>query len=474
MRCHYSFPTLLLLLAAAARAQEGGHEVAAASFDEAPERALEESEQDSVDAGSNDAGVPLFTYDDVGAYIDGPTEAGGEGDEAVNFPTKVAETPELVRHLRRASAAEGIDEEVPMHEADTLPAPEERDLAKASSVSVVDEEALEELVDAGVEGGHRDLASCGNGNTHFKVQIRTNNAGRQNRWVLKRGNSVVAQGPNGGNKYGNRRTYTATKCLGQGTYKFIMYDAGRDGMGMNGNGLYRVYINGAKKFTSPSNTKLRWGSRTHTFQVRGRNPAPRPNNNNNRPRPNNNNNRPRPRPNNPQPRPQPRPSNRSQAWLNAHNVRRRKYNGGKGYVPLRWSNALANDARRYAQQLANNCNSALKHARGIPHGENLAKNVGSGSWGTQRSPDQILTRWVENERNLSYPANGHMTQVVWRATRYVGCGEAQKNMGGGKMCHVQACRYTKPGNCGIRNKNWQAEAWKSDTQCGPRCPPGGC
>ena len=59
---------------------------------------------------------------------------------------------------------------------------------------------------------------------------------------------------------------------------------------------------------------------------------------------------------------------------------------------------------------------------------------------------------------------GHFTQVVWRATHYVGCGVAS-----GRCGHIQVCRYIKPGNCNGRDNFMEKE-----TPCSPDCPPEGC
>ena len=67
-------------------------------------------------------------------------------------------------------------------------------------------------------------------------------------------------------------------------------------------------------------------------------------------------------------------------------------------------------------------------------GENLAANWGCGG---RRPPANILFRWVEKEESYGYPQNGHLTQVVCRAAKYVGCGEASKSMPRGGQCHIQ-------------------------------------
>ena len=79
------------------------------------------------------------------------------------------------------------------------------------------------------------------------------------------------------------------------------------------------------------------------------------------------------------------------------------------------------------------------------YGENLASISGTGITTEQLSTDSVLTRWVEDEEDDPYPQNGHLTQVLWRSSENVGCGEASKPISGGGMCHVQVCRYARPG-----------------------------
>ena len=103
---------------------------------------------------------------------------------------------------------------------------------------------------------------------------------------------------------------------------------------------------------------------------------------------------------------------RDDAWLQAHNVRRKKYHEqwGKTYVPLKWSPMLANEARQWANHLLNDCDiPGVTHEPGISEGENMAKNIGSGANG--KTPDQILNRFVEMEMDDGYPHNAHLTQV---------------------------------------------------------------
>ncbi|KAL3816418.1 hypothetical protein ACHAXA_007354 [Cyclostephanos tholiformis] len=92
-------------------------------------------------------------------------------------------------------------------------------------------------------------------------------------------------------------------------------------------------------------------------------------------------------------------------------------------------------------------------------GENLAYNLG-GSY----DPEGVLVRWVEEEENIEYPANGHLTQVLWRATKYVGCHEAT-TLFNGQVCAMQVCRYKKPGNCAVDANNWLWYVLQDDSLC---------
>jgi len=51
-----------------------------------------------------------------------------------------------------------------------------------------------------------------------------------------------------------------------------------------------------------------------------------------------------------------------------------------------------------------------------------------------------FTGWVDAEAGKTYPGNGHLTAVLWRASHWVGCGEASRG-----NRHYQVCRYYIPG-----------------------------
>ena len=167
-------------------------------------------------------------------------------------------------------------------------------------------------------------------------------------------------------------------------------------------------------------------------------------------------------------------------YLNEHNSRREYWHtkfGGK-YVPLKYSMGLAADAKAWAEELLDDCDTdGIKHDSNRDlQGENLAKAVGHhGDWGELKPVSNIVTRWVDRESTWSWPENAHFTQALWRAARFIGCGESVKSMGEGKMCRVQVCRYTRTGNCGMGSGvNWKGKMMEDFSNCGHACPPEGC
>lgn len=187
--------------------------------------------------------------------------------------------------------------------------------------------------------------------------------------------------------------------------------------------------------------------------------------------------------------PTPKMTTRDIQYLDAHNRRRFAWYVGNGVsdVPLVWSPKLAEESRVWAAKLLENCTIATTpHEHGVDEGENLAENYGylvdefgRPSWGQLYPPDSIVGRWVDFEVNRPYPGNAHLTQVLWRASKYMGCGEASKSLGSGKMCRTQVCRYARAGNCDMSRfnatagKNWLAPMLAGSSRCGPDGPPEG-
>jgi len=142
-------------------------------------------------------------------------------------------------------------------------------------------------------------------------------------------------------------------------------------------------------------------------------------------------------------------TDRDYLWLEAHNIRRKEWHEryNVSYVPLQHSPALARASKAWAEELGYSCGVVgIEHELGNPFGENLAKNTGQAeSWGQLYPPTNIVGRWVEFEIGLPYPSNGHLTQALWRASKYLGCGETVRPFRNG-VCRIQVCRYGRAGN----------------------------
>ena len=139
-------------------------------------------------------------------------------------------------------------------------------------------------------------------------------------------------------------------------------------------------------------------------------------------------------------------SDRDEVWLHEHNKRRKYWHAyyNTSYIPLQWSESLKEEAQVWADHLLDYCMPGVKD--GIYHdpdriyGENAAANEGGGGWGTRREPEKILTRFVEYEVAWPWPDNGHLTQTLWRASKYVGCAEGHRVNSPKHQCHTQVCR----------------------------------
>jgi len=127
------------------------------------------------------------------------------------------------------------------------------------------------------------------------------------------------------------------------------------------------------------------------------------------------------------------------AMLAHHNAVRAKV----GVAPLRWDEGLAAQAQQWADHLAaNGCR--MRHRQPNRYGENLFQ-------GTARHYRAIdAAQGWESEKALyrggaisedNYRQIGHYTQMVWRATSQLGCGEAICN-----ATRLVACNYNPPGN----------------------------
>jgi uncharacterized protein YkwD len=126
----------------------------------------------------------------------------------------------------------------------------------------------------------------------------------------------------------------------------------------------------------------------------------------------------------------------AQQMLDAHNAVRAKVH----VAPLAWSDHLAAIARQWAKHLI--ATGEFAHSRNPETGENLYEIQGASA-----SPDTVVKAWADEAKNYDYATNacsgvcGHYTQLVWAATKEVGCAAAQKG-----RREVWVCEYAPPGN----------------------------
>lgn len=125
-----------------------------------------------------------------------------------------------------------------------------------------------------------------------------------------------------------------------------------------------------------------------------------------------------------------------------HNVSRTEV----GAAPLAWSDSLASGAQNWADQMA--ADNQMRHSGTPGVGENLA--VG---WGNQASTDTLVGMWIKEKSyyapgvfpavssNGNWHSVGHYTQMIWKRTTEVGCGEAKV-----ASSEFLVCRYGPAGN----------------------------
>lgn len=113
----------------------------------------------------------------------------------------------------------------------------------------------------------------------------------------------------------------------------------------------------------------------------------------------------------PPPAPTPSVTGRAALWVQAHNSRRQQIHTelGKSFKPVSWSEKLASSAQGYANRLASitwsECHIEHGYQGDSYGGENIAANWGNSAFQFE-SPEAVLTRWFEDEKNLPWPANG--------------------------------------------------------------------
>uniref|UniRef100_A0ACD5YN56 Uncharacterized protein n=1 Tax=Avena sativa TaxID=4498 RepID=A0ACD5YN56_AVESA len=126
-------------------------------------------------------------------------------------------------------------------------------------------------------------------------------------------------------------------------------------------------------------------------------------------------------------------------FLDAHNRLRAQY----GVPPLKWSNKLARYARRWSAARRYDC--VMMHSPGSPYGENVYYSSG---W-DQRAVAAVED-WASEASFYDWRAQkcfpgeecGHFRALVWKKTKYVGCGRSECYNGNAFF----TCSYDPAGN----------------------------
>ena len=289
--------------------------------------------------------------------------------------------------------------------------------------------------------GSRGNSSCPGNQKSLQITVKTDRYPEDTSWFLADKSNKQYLHSVSPNEYGKHEISVENFCLRPDRdYQFTIKDKVGDGLCcQHGKGFYKVALDGEELF-SGGNTMGKEETTIITTK-------------------------------------KPQMSQRDKQYLDAHNKRRKEWHekNGVSYVPLKWSNELAKDAKVWAESLKSNCGSGVFHEKNVDEGENISRNFGSGSWGKLPDPDRVVWRFVEREANWDWPKNSHLTQVLWRPTKYVGCAESFRDMGNGRKCHTQVCRYAKPGNCNMKQHDtWLEAMLQDDSPCGKPCPDDGC
>ncbi|KAG6547132.1 hypothetical protein Mapa_011384 [Marchantia paleacea] len=130
-------------------------------------------------------------------------------------------------------------------------------------------------------------------------------------------------------------------------------------------------------------------------------------------------------------------------FLAPHNAARQNITGA-GIPDLTWDTMLVEYAQNYADTQAspeNKC--ALQHSGG-PYHENIYRSS------LRSTPLDAVTAWVSEKKHYNYSTNScatgkaciHYLKVIWKRTKWVGCGSATCPDGG----TLTVCNYNPVGN----------------------------
>ena len=289
---------------------------------------------------------------------------------------------------------------------------------------------------------------CYGGDVKLKVEVRADKYNDDTGWDLvdDTGTTIMSQAQN---TFGKEEYKMKEKCVPHGTYTFKIVDKYGDGICCRyGLGFFRVWLDDREVLNGGSFNKEVVVDIVVGFDPQGL------------------------------------MTERDHQYLEAHNIRRKLWHerNGETFAPLVYSPMLAADAKAWAEELLWSCGVVgIEHEGTNSFGENLAKNTGDPeTWGQLYPPENIVRRWVDFEEGLPYPSNGHLTAALWRAGKFLGCGEGAREYGRNGICRVQVCRYGRASNCDMGSydarvgTNWLIPMLLNYTRCGPDCPQEGC
>jgi hypothetical protein len=269
------------------------------------------------------------------------------------------------------------------------------------------------------------------------IKVKTDNYGKETGYKFERINGGVKVNKATGSLT-NNFLYQDNFLVDPGQYRLTLTDKFN---GLEDGGYFSVLVDGAEVvFGDKWNTQL---SKTKSYTIR--------------------------------PGYKPAITDRDRQWLTAHNSRRKTFHEKKGktYRPLVWSSELAEAASDWVDQLIPTCK--ISRQPGVIEGENMSTRRSSIT--RDEGPEVLLSRWVDKhlKSGQGYPENQSMTQVLWRATRYVGCKDKMTTASDGSLCYVSICRYARAGNCAVSQyDSWEVATLADRTKCGPPCPDDVC
>lgn len=123
--------------------------------------------------------------------------------------------------------------------------------------------------------------------------------------------------------------------------------------------------------------------------------------------------------------------------VRSHNTYRARH----GAPALRWNASIASVAQQWAETNARE--NKMYHRPNNKYGENIYWMSGGRVSGTM-----AVDAWYSEVSQYNYGkpgfsgATGHFTQVVWKGSTEIGCGQARDARGGTYV----VCNYNPPGN----------------------------